>query len=481
PFTRGLRSRLSEEGFWSPLYFSGSGLAEDANKVLRRVLSRGQTDIPLYFDAPTLEGIDSDDPEAEGRVGGGGVAIDTLADMEALLRDVPLDEVRLRIPVGGPALILWAMVLTAAERRGISWDRISGVLQDDGPGEWLADSGGRLPRPGLLRIAGDAVAFAEREAPGWCALSIGAYRVREAGGDASQEIAFAVCAGLACVEEMGSRGTAEEDFAPRLGFVFDIHADFFEEIAKMRAARRIWAREMRERHGPSDAEALKMRLHCRSAASSLLPRQPENNMARVTWQVLAAALGGAESVYTHAMDEAGGSPSEEAAGIALRTQQVIANESGVADIIDAFGGSYYLEWLTARIESEAMAHIRAAQDAGGLRAAAAGEYFRAEIGRSRERLERELASGAKVVVGVNKYADENSPAPSSAGEMGRRQRESLSVARAGREEAACRDALERLRGAAAGGENLMPSLLDGVRASATVGEMGRVLREELAP
>ncbi len=475
PFTRGIRSRLSETGFWSTLNFSGSGLAEDANKVLRRLVSRGQTDIPLYFDAATLEGIGSGDPEAEGRTGLGGVAIDTLADMEALLGGVPLEQVRLRVPAGGAAVTLWAMILAVAERRGIAWDRIGGILEAD-------DTGGAIPWPALLRITADAAAFAEREAPGWRELAIGACRVREAGGGASHEIAFAVCAGLACVEEMNSRGVVAEVFASRLSFVFDVQTDFFEEIAKMRAARSIWAREMRERWGPLDESAIQMRIHCQSAESSLSTRQPENNIVRVAWQVLAAALGGAESVYARALDEASGDPSEEAADIALRTQQVIAHESGVADTLDAFGGSYYLEWLTSRIEGEAMGHIRAARGSGGLCEDGAGEYFRREIEKSREHLERELASGGRVVVGENKYADEDSP-PSSAfdaGEVARRQREKLAAACTGRDEDACRDALGRLRGVVAGGGNIMPLLLDCVRAFASAGEIGRVLREELA-
>lgn len=480
---RGIHSRLDHKGFWKPFQFTGAGLANEVNQSLHRALSQGQTEFPLCFDGPTIEGIDSDEASAERRVGLQGVAIDTLADMEDLLEHFPLDQICLWVPMGSSGLILWAMMLVTADRQGVAWSQSKGILEDDQLSKWMVETDSGFSSPSLLRITGDAFAFAEREVPGWARLSIGAHHVRGAGGNASQEIAFAVCAGLAYLENMISRGISMEAVLSRLSGLFDVQTDFFEEIAKLRAFRRIWAHEMRKRHGPLDEVSLQMSVHCRSAASSLSTRESENNMVRVSWQVLTAALGGAESIYAHAMDEIEGNASDEASEFALRTQQVIAHESGIGDVIDAFGGSYYLEWLTEQIEQEASMHIRAVEYVGGLYTETGRKYLLGEVQKSKENLEHALESGEKVVIGVNKYADtsEQVDSDSTQTDIRERQRARLAAQRERRDEGALQVALGQIRKAAETGENLMPSILECVRASGTLGEMVRVMQSALEP
>ncbi|MFQ5895811.1 MAG: methylmalonyl-CoA mutase [Nitrospinota bacterium] len=473
PYTRGIHPTMYRARTWTMRLFAGFGTAEDTNRRFRYLLSRGQTGLSVAFHVPTLQGVDSDSERARGEVGKCGVAMDSLADMETLLEGIPLGEVSTSMTTNAPAAILWAMYLAVAEKQGVPWGRLRGTIQNDILKEYIAQKTWIFPPGPSLRLIGDTFEFAAREVPQWNPISISGYHIREAGATAVQELAFTLADGLEYVKLGVGRGLDVNEFVPRFSFFFDAHLDFFEEIAKYRAARRLWAREMKRRYNPSNPRALQLRFHCQTAGVTLTAQQPENNIVRVAWQALAGLLGGAQSLHTCALDETYALPTEEAATIALRTQQILLHESGAADVVDPLGGSYYLERLTDGLEEEAREYIRRIDGMGGMVAAIARGYPQREIINAAYRYQQQVEAGERAVVGVNKYASEAAPIPTLTitEDAEARQRERLRRLRAERDGAAVRRALDALKRGAEGRENLMPLLLDAVRAYATLGEI----------
>jgi methylmalonyl-CoA mutase N-terminal domain/subunit len=444
-------------------------------------LAQGQTGLSIAFDMPTLYGYDSDAPEALGEFGKCGVAISSLADMEALLDGIPLDQVTTSMTINGPAAIIWAMYIAAAEKRGIPRSALGGTMQNDILKEFIAQKEFLFPPAPSMRLVVDTIEFGARELPKWNTISISGYHIREAGATAAQELAFTLADGFAYVEAALARGLAIDDFAPRLSFFFNVHNEFFEEIAKFRAARRLWARALREKYGAQDPRSWILRTHAQTSGVSLTAQQPEVNIARVALQALAGVLGGTQSLHTNSMDEALALPSAKAATIALRTQQVIAEESGVASTLDPLGGSFYVEALTDRIEGEAQDYFRRIEMLGGVIPAIEAGFMQREIAEAAFSFQREVDSGERIIVGVNDYVTDELPTIPIL-EMDpqgyARQIARLHRVRAERNGAAVQASLRRLADAAYDGKtNLMYPILDAVTAYATLGEITGVLRD----
>ncbi|HZO14102.1 MAG TPA: methylmalonyl-CoA mutase family protein, partial [Polyangiaceae bacterium] len=465
---------------WTMRMFAGFGTPAQTNKRFKLLVARGQTGLSTAFDFPTLMGYDSDSPRALGEVGMCGVAVDTLHDMEVLFDDIPLDRITTSMTINGPAIVLLAFYIALADKRGISRHAIGGTVQNDCLKEFIAQHAWLVPPRPAMRIVGDTIAYCATEVPKWNTVSISGYHIREAGSTAAQELAFTLADGLAYVEHCVERGLDVDVFAPRLSFFFDVHNDFFEEIAKFRAARRMWARFMKERFGAKRLESMKLRTHAQTAGVSLAAQQPYNNVARVAMQALAAVLGGTQSLHTNSLDETYALPTEEAVTIALRTQQIIAHESGVANVIDPLGGSYYVEWLTNKLEADAMKYIDRIDELGGMVEAVEKGYPQREIATSAYEFQRALDRHEHVMVGVNRYqipAEDDIPLLRIDEEVQRSQIDSLRRIKAERDESAVDRALAAVREAARGTDNLMPSIIDAARAYCTEQEICDVLRD----
>jgi methylmalonyl-CoA mutase N-terminal domain/subunit len=479
PYTRGVHYTGYRGKLWTMRMFAGFGCAEETNARYKYLLGHGETGLSVAFDFPTLNGYDTDSPEAKGEFGKCGVAVSSLADMEILFNGIPVDEITTSMTINGPAAVIWAMYLANAQRRGVPLDKLGGTIQNDILKEYMAQNAFIFPPKPSMRLIVDTFEFGMKQVPRWNTISISGYHIREAGATAVQELAFTLADGLAYVQAGIERGLKVDDFAPRLSFFFNCHNDFFEEIAKFRAARRIWAREMKERFNGSERSQW-LRFHTQTAGCSLSAQQPENNIVRTTIQALAAVLGGTQSLHTNSMDEALALPSEKAVTIALRTQQIIANESGVANTIDPLGGSYLIEYLTNKTEKTVYDYFAKIDSLGGVIPAIEAGFFHREISDSAYRYQKEIENKKRIVVGVNEYATDEPvtiPILEMDKEGEKRQLERLSRLRRERDNELVSVKLEALRQAAGGNENLMPYLLEAVNACATLGEVCDVLRK----
>lgn len=460
--------------------FAGFGTAEETNQRFKYLLDQGQTGLSIAFDLATLMGFDTDAPEALGEFGKCGVAISSLLDMEILLKDIPLEKVSTSMTINSPAAIIWAMYIAAAEKQGVRPDQLRGTTQNDILKEFIAQKEFIFPPEPSMRLVTDTIEFGTNELPQWNTISISGYHIREAGSTAAQELAFTLADGLEYTRWAIERGLDIDDFAPRLSFFFNAHNDFFEEIAKYRAARRIWAREMKETFGAKNERSWLMRFHTQTAGVSLTAQQPENNIVRVAIQALAAVLGGTQSLHTNSMDEALALPSEHAVTVALRTQQVIAEESGVSNTIDPLGGSFFVEAQTNRIEKQAYDYFRQIEQLGGVIPAIEKSFFQSEIADAAYRYQREIDQNIRNIVGVNKYVRKDEKIRIPILEMDpegyHRQVERLDNLRKERDSARVGQTLDRLRIACEGTENTMPYILDCVRAYATLGEITGVMK-----
>jgi methylmalonyl-CoA mutase, N-terminal domain len=479
PYTRGIHPAMYRERLWTMRQFAGFGSADDTNRRFRYLLSQGQTGLSVAFDLPTLMGYDSDHPLAEGEVGKCGVAISSLADMEALFDQIPLADVTTSMTINSPAAPIWAMYLAVAEKQGADWSKISGTLQNDILKEYIAQKEYIYPPEPSLRIVTDTIEFGAKHTPKFNPISISGYHIREAGSTAIQELAFTLRDGIEYVEHCLRRGMKVDDFAPRLSFFFNAHNDFFEEIAKYRAARRIWQSVMRERFGAKNPRSWALRFHSQTAGCSLAAQQPYNNVVRTAVQALAAVLGGTQSLHTNSLDEAWALPTESAATIALRTQQIIAHESGVTNTADPFGGSYFVETLTNEVERGARDYIDRIDSLGGMVAAIERGFPQREIADAAYRYQVAIDRKDKIVVGVNDYVVDEKPIQTLRIDesVARRQADRLRKLRVDRSSAEVERRLNSLRHAAAGTDNLMPHLFDAVKAYATLGEICDALRQ----
>jgi methylmalonyl-CoA mutase N-terminal domain/subunit len=487
PFTRGVQPTMYRSRLWTMRMFAGFGTPEQTNERFKYLLAQGQTGLSTAFDFPTLMGYDSDSPRSLGEVGMCGVAVDTLRDMEVLFADIPLDRVTTSMTINGPAIVLFAFYVALADARGISRDRIGGTVQNDCLKEFIAQHAWLVPPRPAMRMVTDMIEFASRQVPRWNTVSISGYHIREAGATAAQELAFTLADGIAYVQAGVERGLPVDDFAPRLSFFFDVHNDFFEEIAKLRAARRLWAQIMKERFGAKSPESMKLRTHAQTAGVSLTAQQPQNNVVRVAIQALAAILGGTQSLHTNSLDETYALPTEDAVTIALRTQQILAEESGVASTIDPLGGSYYLEDLTLRLENEAAQTIRRIDEMGGMVSAVEKGYPQREIAASAYRFQRQLDSGERVMVGVNKYeSDGQTDIPILRIDEAAQSTQiaNLRKVKATRDAARAAQALGAVRAAARAtpgsrDSNLVPPIIEAAKAYCTQQEICDVLRDVL--
>ncbi len=480
PYLRGVHPDGYRARLWTMRMFAGFGLPQETNERFRFLLDNGQTGLSVAFDMPTLYGYDTDDPQAAGEFGKCGVAVSSLADMETLFDGIPLDQVTTSMTINSPAAIIWAMYIAVAEKQGVPLDKIGGTLQNDILKEYLAQNEYIFPPAPSMRLVVDTVEFAAKYMPSWNPISISGYHIREAGSTAVQELAFTLADGFEYVRHCLDRGMAVDDFAPRLSFFFNAHNDFFEEVAKFRAARRIWSREMQDTFKATNPRSAWLRFHAQTSGATLTAQQPENNVARVSLQALAAVLGGCQSLHTNGKDEAWALPSEQAALQALRTQQIIAHETGVTDTVDPLGGSYYLESLTNRVEAEALDYLRRIEDIGGVIPALESGFFQREIADAAYVYQREEDRKERITVGVNEYCtDEKLSIPllrvDREGE--RLQIERLNRIRSTRDNREVAARLQDLEQAARGSANLMPYLLEAVKAYATLGEMMGVFRE----
>ncbi|NLM23008.1 MAG: methylmalonyl-CoA mutase family protein [Firmicutes bacterium] len=480
PFTRGIQPTMYRGRLWTMRQYAGFGTAEETNERFRYLLKQGQTGLSVAFDLPTQIGYDSDHPLARGEVGRVGVAIDSLEDMEILLREIPLDRVSTSMTINSPAAVLLAMYLAVAEKQGVPPEKLNGTIQNDILKEYVARGTYIFPPRESMRLVVDIFEFAGKHVPQWNTISISGYHIREAGSTAVQEVAFTLSNAIAYVEAALQAGLEVDQFGPRLSFFFNAHLNFFEEIAKFRAARRIWARLMKERFGAKNPRSMMLRFHTQTAGCTLTAQQPDVNVVRVAFQALSAVLGGTQSLHTNSRDEALALPSEHAALLALRTQQVIGYEIGVTDTVDPLGGSYFLEALTDRMEQEILAYIQRIDQMGGAVAAIEQGYMQQEIQESAYRYQKEIESGERVVIGVNRFTE--------AGEqpvellkvdpaVGERQINRLKEVRRRRDQRRVAETLQQLRKAAQSSDNLMPYILEAVKAYATMGEICGVLRE----
>jgi len=479
PYTRGIHPSMYRERLWTMRQFAGFGSAADTNHRLRYLLSQGQTGLSVAFDLPTLMGYDSDHPLAEGEVGKCGVAISSLADVEALFDQIPIGDVTTSMTINSPAAILWAMYLAVAEKQKVGWNAVRGTLQNDILKEYIAQKEFIYPPEPSMRLVTDTIEFGTRHVPQFNTISISGYHIREAGSTAIQELAFTLRDGIEYVEWAIRRGLPIDEFAPRLSFFFNAHNDFFEEIAKYRAARRIWYHIMTKRFGAKSPRSRALRFHAQTAGCSLTAQQPYNNIVRTALQAMAAVLGGTQSLHTNSLDEAWALPTEFAATLALRTQQVIAHESGVANTADPLGGSYFVEALTNQIESGAWDYIRKIDSLGGMLPAIERSFPQSEIANASYRYQMEIDHKKKIIVGVNEYVSEEKPIHTlQIDESIRAQQiDRLRELRAHRSSDEVARRLSSLRTAAAGEANLMPFLYDAVKAYATLGEICEALRD----
>ncbi len=480
PFTRGVHSTMHRGRLWTMRMFAGFGTAEETNARYKYLLEHGETGLSVAFDMPTLYGYDSDAPEALGEFGKCGVAVSSLADMEILFDDIPVDEITTSMTINSPAAVTWAMYIAMAEKRGIPAEVLGGTIQNDILKEYIAQKEFIFPPKPSMRLVVDTFEYGSEHLPRWNTVSISGYHIREAGSTAVQELAFTLADGLEYVRWGIERGLDVDEFAPRLSFFFNSHNDFFEEVAKFRAARRIWAREMRKTFGAANPRSWLLRFHTQTAGCSLTAQQPENNIVRTAWQALAAVLGGTQSLHTNSMDEALALPSEYAVKIALRTQQLIAHESGVVNTIDPLAGSYFVEAMTNRMEQETYEYFRKIEALGGVIPAIERGFFQREIAEAAYRYQMEIDTHQRVVVGVNELAEDQPiriPLLKMDPEGYERQVARLERVRRERDNERVGSTLEALRQAARTTENTMPFILDCVRAYATLGEIMGVFRE----
>jgi methylmalonyl-CoA mutase, N-terminal domain len=479
PYTRGVQPTMYRAKLWTMRMFAGYGTAEDTNARFKYLLQQGQTGLSTAFDMPTLYGYDTDHPLAAGEFGKCGVAVSSLADMEVLFAGLPLDKITTSMTINSPAAVIWAMYIVNAEKNGYSMATLGGTLQNDILKEYSAQKEFLFPPEPSLRLVTDTIEFGTRYMPRWNTISISGYHIREAGATAVQELAFTIADGLAYVDAALKRGLKIDEFAPRLSFFFDIHNDFFEEIAKFRAGRRLWAKLMRERYGAKDPRSWMMRCHAQTAGVSLTAQQPDNNIVRTAIQALAAVLGGTNSLHTNSLDEALALPTEKAVLIALRTQQIIASESGVVNTVDPLGGSYFIEALTGATEEAALDYLKRIDDLGGVLACIQNGFFQREIAESAYRYQLEIDQHQRTIVGVNDYImDEQIRVPTlyidQVGERAHLAR--LDHIRKERDQAAVKRSLANLRRAAEGAENTMPAIIEAVKTYATLGEIMDVFR-----
>ena len=480
PYTRGIHPTMHRGRLWTMRMFAGFGTAEETNARFKYLLNQCQTGLSIAFDLPTLMGLDTDDPTALGEFGKCGVAVSSLKDMELLLKDIPLDQVSTSMTINSPAAIIWAMYIAAAEKQGIRSDQLRGTTQNDILKEYIAQKEYIFPPEPSMRLVVDTIEFGSTTVQQWNTISISGYHIREAGATAAQELAFTLADGMEYVRWAIRRGLDVDEFAPRLSFFFNAHNDFFEEIAKYRAARRIWAREMKETFGAQKERSWLMRFHTQTAGASLTAQQPEINVVRVAIQALAAVLGGTQSLHTNSRDEALALPSEDAVTIALRTQQIIAEESGVANTIDPLGGSFFVEAQTNRIEKQAYDYFRRIDDLGGVLPAIEKGFFQSEISDSAYRYQREIDENIRKVVGVNAYAEDKPisiPLLVMDPQGYERQVSRLEMTREERDNGHVGQTLDRLRLACQGTENTMPHILNAVKAYATLGEIVNVMKD----
>ena len=482
PFTRGPHTTMYRDKLWTMRQFSGFGSARDSNKRYHFLLDRGQTGISVAFDLPTIMGYDSDHPRAQGEVGMCGVAISSLEDMQTLFDGIPLAKVSTSMTINAPASILLAFYICVGEKQGVASHLLRGTIQNDILKEYIAQKSWIFPPEPSMRIITDIMAFAADHVPKWNTISISGYHIREAGSTAAQELAFTLADGFAYVEAGIKAGLDVDKFAPRLSYFFNSHLDFFEEIAKYRAARRIWARTMKTKYGAKRKESLLLRFHTQTAGCTLTAQQPENNIVRTAYEAMAAALGGTQSLHTNSMDETLALPTEKAVQIALRTQQILACETGVANTIDPLAGSYYVEALTDTLELEAEAYFKKIESLGGVVKALEVGFFQKEISDAAYRYQKEIEKKTRIVVGVNEYVIENEAVAIDLlkidPEVEEGQRKALARLRSQRDNLAVKAALDELRRAAKGRDNLMPRIINCSRVYATLGEMIQVLREE---
>jgi methylmalonyl-CoA mutase, N-terminal domain len=479
PFTRGIHKSMYRGRLWTMRQFAGFGSASETNERFRYLLEHGETGLSIAFDLPTLYGRDTDDPLAEGEFGKCGVAVSSLLDMDELLDQIPLNEITTSMTINGPAAIIWAMYIATAEKRGIPRAQLGGTLQNDILKEYTAQNEYIFPPEPSMKLVVDTIEFATQQMPRWNSISISGYHIREAGATATEELAFTIADGIAYVEAALARGLDIDTFAPRLSFFFNCHNDFFEEIAKFRAGRRIWARLMRERFGAKNERSWWMRFHSQTAGCSLTAQEPENNVVRTTIQALAAVLGGTQSLHTNSLDEALALPSDWAVRIALRTQQIIAFESGVTNSVDPLAGSYLVETMTSEMEARVLAILIEIDEIGGVVPAIETGYFQKRIADSSYRYEQALAEREKIVVGVNALRSTEPPnipilKIDPSGEE--RQRERLATLRRERDSARWTSTMDALETAARTDQNLMPAMIDAVQAYATLGEITERLR-----
>ena len=481
PYTRGVQPTMYRGRLWTMRQYAGFGTAEESNARYKYLLEQGQTGLSVAFDLPTQIGYDSDHPLSEGEVGKVGVAIDSLADMETLFGGIPLDKVSTSMTINAPAAVLLAMYIAVAEKQGVSADKLNGTIQNDILKEYIARGTYIFPPASSMRLITDIFEYCAKNVPNWNTISISGYHIREAGSTAVQEVAFTLADGIAYVEAAIKAGLDVDEFGPRLSFFFNAHNDLFEEVAKFRAARRVWAHIMRDRFGAKNPKSWMLRFHTQTGGSTLTAQQPDNNIIRVTLQALAAVLGGTQSLHTNSRDEALALPTEEAVRIALRTQQIIAYESGVAETVDPLAGSYYVESLTDRIETEVLQYIKRIDDLGGAVKAIEQGYIQQEIQDSAYAWQMDVEKNERIIVGLNKFqVKENAPKgllrvdPT----VGERQKQKLATLRSSRDQGAVNATLAALRNAARSADNLMFPILEAVKAYATLGEICGVLREE---
>lgn len=481
PYTRGIHATGHRGKLWTMRMFAGFGTAEETNQRFKYLLEQGNMGLSVAFDLPTLMGYDTDAPEALGEFGKCGVAVSSLKDMEILFDDIPLDQVSTSMTINSPAAIIWAFYIAAAEKQGVPMAKLRGTLQNDILKEYIAQKEFIFPPEPSMRLVTDTIEYATHHMPEWNSISVSGYHIREAGSTAVQELAFTLADGFEYVKWALRRGLDIDDFAPRISFFFNSHNDFFEEIAKMRAARRIWAREMRETFGAKNPRSWLMRFHSQTAGVSLTAQQPEINIVRVALQALAAVLGGTQSLHTNSLDEALALPSEHAVKIALRTQQIIAEESGVANTVDPLGGSYFVEALTNQAEAAAYDYFRRIEELGGVLPSIDAGFFQQEIGEASYRHNLELQRDERTIVGVNRYADPDEVIKIPILEMDpdgyQRQVDRLKLVRQERDNERVEQVLNAIQRAAEAEENLMPYFVDAAKAYATLGEIMQALRQ----
>jgi len=481
PYTRGVHANMYRGRLWTMRQFAGFGTPEDTNKRFKYLLKNGQTGLSVAFDLPTLMGRDADDPMSEGEVGVCGVSVSSLKDMETLFAGIPVDQVSTSMTINSPAMILLAFYIAIAEKQGVPLDKVRGTIQNDILKEYIAQKEYIYPPQPSMRIIVDMIEYCTEHLPQWNTISISGYHIREAGSTAAQELAFTLADGFAYVEAAMERGLDVDAFAPRLSYFFNSHNDFFEEIAKFRAARRIYAKRMRDTYGAKNERSWLLRFHTQTAGCTLTAQQPENNIVRVAYQGLAAVLGGTQSLHTNSMDETLALPSEKAVKIALRTQQILANETGVAHTIDPLAGSYFMEDLTNKMEAKAEEYFKKIEDLGGVIPAIEKGFFQKEIARAAYQYQNEIENNERYIVGVNAYKDEGEkieiPLLQITPEVEKAQRENLKKLRAERDNAKVKSCLAELKHAAENDSNLMPKLVKCAKAYATVGEMINTLKE----